>query len=109
MLYDEEEDAYSLSAKTRLGEPTLRIALLSPEEMQHLQPFLKTKNGQTLACVKERTVAERVMKQSLSVRISKLGKLSDFWDIKGAILLSGTTIIPTNEAGEAQLGNGKIL
>ena len=109
-LYDDEEDAFGLSAKTRLGEPTLRLALLPPEEMERLRPFMKTKNGQKLACVWDRELAERVMKQSVSVRIGRLGMIeSDFWDIKGAILLAGTRIVPTDEKGEARLNNGKTL
>ena len=108
-LYDDEEDAFSLSAKTRLGEPSLRLALLPPEEMERLRPFLKTKNGRTLACVWDRDFAERVMKRSVSVRIGRLGKLSVLSDIKGDMLLSGTRILPTDRNGEACLSNGKIL
>ena len=108
-LYEDDGESFSLSAKTRLGEPTVRIALLSPEDMNCLQPFLNVKNGQTAAAVWDRGIAERVMKQSVSVRISRLGKLSNFWDIKGAMLLSGIRIVPTDEYGEARLDNGMIL
>lgn len=109
-LYEDDGDSFSLSAKTRLGEPTVRIALLPPEEMERLQPFLKTSEGRMIAAVWDRSIAERVMKQSVSVRISRLGAIeSNFWDIKGAILLIGTRILPTDERGEARLKNGRVL
>ena len=109
-LYEDDGDSFSLSAKTRLGEPSVRIALLPPEEMERLRPFLKTKDGRKIAAVWDRGIAERVMKQSVSVRISRLGVMqSDYWDINGAILLAGTKIFPTDEQGEARLKNGRVL
>ena len=94
-IYEDEEDSYQLSAKTRLGEPTVRIALLSPEEMTNLTPFIQTRNGQRIASVWDRRVAEQVMKRSVSVRLSRLGSdLSGLSDIKGSMLLSGLRILP---------------
>ena len=108
-LYDDDEDSFSLSVKTRLGEPAARIALLSPAEMATLQPFVKKQGEYKVASVWDREVAEQVMRQSVSVRISRLGKLPDAWSIKGAMLLSGIRIVPTDEKGQAHLENGKIL
>lgn len=108
-LYDDEEDSFSLSVKTRLGEPAARIALLSPAEMATLQPFVKTQGEYKVASVWDREVAEQVMRRSVSVKISRLGKLPDAWSIKGAMLLSGIRIVPTDEKGQAHLENGKIL
>ena len=108
-LYDDDEESFSLSAKTRLGEPTIRLALLSPEDMKRLHPFMKAEGEYRTASVWDHTAAERVMKQSVSVRVSRLGLLPAAWGIRGTMLLSGTRIVPTNEKGNARLSNGKIL
>lgn len=108
LLYDEDEDAYALSVKTRLGEPTVRLALLDEEEMKALEPFVLDKGGIRIAAVRNREVAERVMKRSLSVRASRLGNLSGLSDIKGDMLLSGTRILPLRE-GRCPLPGGKTL
>ena len=108
-LYDDDNDEFRLSVKTRLGEPSIRIALLSPGQVCGLEPFLRTKGRTTVAAVWDKRVAESVMKQSLSVRFSRLGDLSGFLDIKGDMLLSGMRIFCTDETGCCNLGNGKIL
>lgn len=108
-LYDDDEEAFSLSAKTRLGEPTIRVALLSPEDMNLLYTFLKSEGEHRTASVWDHNAAEQVMKQSVPVRVSRLGQLPDTWGIRGAMLLSGTRIVPTDENGNARLGNGNIL
>ncbi len=108
LLYDEDEDAYALSVKTRLGEPAVRLALLNEEEMTALEPFVLDKGGVRSAAVRDREIAERVMKRSLSVRASRLGKLSGLSDIKGDMLLSGTRILPLRE-GSCPLPGGKTL
>ena len=108
-LYDDDEDSFNLSVKTRLGEPSVRIALLSSEEMTSLQPFMKARGECRVASVWDRNIAEQVMRQSVSVRISSLGRLPDDWSIKGAMLLSGIRIVSTDEKGQAHLENGKIL
>ena len=108
-LYDDDEDSFNLSVKTRLGEPSVRIALLSSEEMTSLQPFMKARGECRVASVWDRNIAEQVMRQSVSVRISSLGRLPDDWSIKGAMLLSGIRIVSTDEKGQAHLENGIIL
>ena len=108
LLYDDDEDAFSLSVKTRLGEPTVRLALLSEEDMKALAPFLRDKNGKQHAVVRSRAVAEQVMKRSLSVRVGRLGSLSGLSDIRGDMLLSGVRILPLNN-GSCSLPNGKTL
>ena len=108
-IYEDDGDSYSLNAQTRLGEPSVRIALLSPDEMEMLRPFVHTKNGQQIASVRDHIVAETVMRQSVSVRISRLGNIkSGLLDIKGDSLLAGTRIFPT-ENGYCRLPNGKNL
>ncbi len=108
LLYDDDEDAYALSVKTRLGEPTVRLALLGEEEMKALEPFIRVKDGKPSAAVGSRAVAEQVMKRSLSVRVSRLGSLSGLSDIKGDRLISGVRILPLNN-GRCPLPNGKTL
>ncbi len=108
LLYDDDEDAYALSVKTRLGEPTVRLALLSEEEMKALEPLIRDKGGNPSAAVGSREVAEQVMKRSLSVRVSRLGSLSGLSDIKGDMLISGVRILPLSN-GRCLLPNGKTL
>ncbi len=108
LLYDDDEDAYALSVKTRLGEPTVRLALLSMEEMKALEPFIRDKGGKPYAAVRSRAVAEQVMKRSLSVRVGRLGSLSGLSDIKGDMLISGVRILLLNN-GSCSLPNGKTL
>ena len=107
-LYDDSDD-FQLSAKTRLGEPSVRIALLQPDQAGILEPFLKKKDTMTLASVWDKKVAEIVMKQSVSVRVSRLGNLSGLSDIKGDMLLTGTRIFCADDTGYCHLGNGKVL
>ena len=71
--------------------------------------FLKSEGEHRTASVWDHNAAEQVMKQSVPVRVSRLGQLPDTWGIRGAMLLSGTRIVPTDEDGNARLGNGKIL
>lgn len=107
LLY--EDDAQTLSAATRLGEPSVRIALLSEEDYRCLEPNLQIHNGITTAEVWRKEVAERVMRQSVSVQIRRLGpELSRLWYIHGDKLLSGTWIFPMKD-GCRQLENGKKI
>ncbi|MBE6998380.1 MAG: CRISPR-associated helicase Cas3' [Ruminococcaceae bacterium] len=108
-LYEDDENSYRLSAKTRLGEPTVRIALLTEEEMAQLYPFIQTKNGRQVANVWDRKTAELVMKRSVSVRIRRLdGNLSGLSDIQGAMLLSGLKILPLKD-GVYRTEKGRII
>lgn len=108
-IYEDDGETYSLSAQTRLGEPSVRIALLSPEEMDKIQPFIHVKNGQPTASVWRHDLAEAVMRQTVSVRISRLGSSkSGLSDIKCDNLLAGTRIFPS-ESGSCRLPNGKCL
>lgn len=111
-LYDSlvyEDDDRTMSAATRLGEPTIRLALLSEKEYRRLEPFLHTQNGKIVADVRQKSIAEMVMRQTVSVRISRLGKeLSNLWYIYGDKLLSGLWIMPL-EDGKHCLENGKLI
>ena len=108
-IYEDDGETYSLTAQTRLGEPSVRIALLSPEEMDKIQPFIHIKNGRPTASVWRHDLAEAVMRQTVSVRISRLGSSkSGLSDIKCDNLLAGTRIFPIKD-GSCRLPNGKCL
>ena len=108
-IYEDDGDSYSLTAQTRLGEPSVRIALLTQEELELLRPYIREKNGQLVAAVWKHDVAETVMRQSVSVRISRLGSSkSGLSYIKGDSLLAGTWIFPA-ENESCRLPNGKTL
>lgn len=115
-----EDEAGVLSAATRLGEPTTRIALLDSPLFEKLQPFLKMKNGEIRAEVWDRKLAEQVMLKSVSITTRRLAadkkmkkngqkpELSQLWDIFGDKLLAGIRIIRV-ENGSAALGDGKRI
>lgn len=104
-----DDDAQTASAATRLGEPTVRIALLEPDQFRQLQPMLRVKNGEKYAEVWEKQTAEMVMMQSVSVRLSLFQReMSHLSYIKGGKLLSGTRIIQVQN-GCCPLENGKKL
>ena len=107
MLYD--DDAGAISAATRLGEPTVRIALLEPEQFQTLQPYIREKDSMLIAEVWDKNEAELVMLRSVSVRMSKFRReLSGLSYIEGSKLIAGTRVIEI-ENGSCSLGNGKRL
>ena len=107
LLY--EDDDRTLSAATRLSEPSARVALLPEDAYQCLEPYLRVENGITKAEIWRQDLAEMVMKQTISVRISRFGKgLSPLWYTHGDKLLSGTWILPMKD-GCCQLENGKKI
>ena len=107
LLY--EDDDRTLSAATRLSEPTARVALLPEDAYQCLKPYLRVDNGITRAEIWRKDLAEMVMKQTISVRISRFGNgLSPLWYTHGDKLLSGIWILPMKD-GCCQLENGKRI
>ena len=105
--FEDDEEAYQASAKTRLGEPSVRIALLSPELMSRVRPFISSKNEMRKASVLDHEVAELVMMQSVSVRVKEvIGPDKNLPGIKGAALLMGMRLLETMD-GYATLANGK--
>lgn len=107
VLYD--DDASSASAATRLGETTIRLALLEPELYDRLRPFLKTREDRTYAEVWNCDLAKQVMLHTVSVRISRLGGMESYFsDIIGAKLLAGTRICLL-ENGKCVLDSGKVI
>ena len=109
VLLDDEEEAYQLSVKTRLGEPSVRIALLSGEQMAMVSPFICVKNGENVVSVWNKEIAEAVMRESVSVRKNVLkGPDGAIPGMKGDALLSGLRIFEAVN-GRVRLDNGKIL
>ena len=107
--YEDDEEMGYLSAKTRLGEPTVRIALLEQDEIRRLEPFLDRKDGERRVRIRNRTLAEMVMKKSVSVRTSRLGDPGEAPEhIRGDGLLSGVRIYPAR-GSVCRLENGKVI
>lgn len=96
ILGDGENDY--LSVKTRLGEATVRVALVPPELYKRVRAGAVSKNGQLFAPVTCRSLARKVLENSVSLPISKINgenrKLSNLWDIHGDKLLVGSEILP---------------
>lgn len=91
LKWDDAEQAQYLSAKTRLGEPSERIALVDAA----LYAEVNTAQKQNIC---RRALARKVLKQSVSVRSALL---RDFWQddriIEGTGLLLGVSIYPAEE------------
>lgn len=107
--YEDGEDTYALSAKTRLGEPSVKIALLSEDQLTENDVVIREKNGVRIAEAKGQKAAKWVMKNSLSVSVRRLGSNeSNNLYITGDKLIAGVRIYPA-ENGVCRLENGKIL
>ena len=108
-IYDDDTDSQFLSAKTRLGEPTVRVALLSETDLAQIAPDIHTVNGFKVASVRSQRRAKIVIQRSVSIPCRRLEKQnSNLWYIKGDGLISGVRIYPA-ENGVCRLGNGKTL
>ena len=103
-LFDDEGENKYLTVQTRLGEPTVRIALLEPELYQRVEACKE--DGTAKVCDKE--LARKVQMQSVSVaeRRLKFDK-SELSYIKGGNLLSGVRVYPAQN-GICELGGGRI-
>lgn len=109
MLQDDEQASF-LNVKTRLGEPSVRIALLEPALFAKVRQHTQTVNGIETAKVAEHELARRVKEQSVSVREKKIRNWKEkyhYCPIKGAILLAGVEIYPA-ENGVFQCDGGSI-
>ena len=108
-LFDDNDEW--LISKTRLAAPTTRVALLEPNEMAAVKPFIWTVDGQPTAEVYKKEVAEMVMKKSVSLLTKRLGDKfpeSSKQAIPGAMLIAGIVILPTI-GGKFVLPNGKVI
>ena len=109
-MFQDDEQASFLTVKTRLGEPSVRIALLEPELFARVKQRTQKINETEVAKVAEHELARLVMEQSVSIREKKIRKWKEkyhYCPIKGAILLAGLEIYPA-EDGVFQCFGGSI-
>jgi len=104
-LFDEEGENKYLTIQTRLGEPSVRIALLGPELYAKVEACVE-KDG--IAKVRDAELALAVQMQSVSVAERRIRfDKSGLSYIKGDILLSGVRIYPARN-GCCELSGGRI-
>lgn len=104
-LFDDEGENKYLTVQTRLGEPSVRIALLEPELYRQVEACVE-KDGS--AKVRDKELARQVQMQSVSVTERRLRcDKSELSYIKGDNLLSGVSVYPAQN-GICELGGGRI-
>lgn len=103
-LFDDEGENKYLTVQTRLGEPSVRIALLERE--LYAQVAQCTSDG--VAKVRDRKLAEQVLQQSVSVAKRRVYfQTCDLLDTMGAMLLAGVKIYPAQN-GCCEFPGGRI-
>ena len=94
-VFGDDGDSDYLSVKTRLGEASVRVALLEPELYQALRAGAVLKNDRLYAPVTCRSLARKIMENSVSLPARKInGKLSKLLDLNGDKLIAGLKILP---------------
>ena len=107
--YEDDDECGYLSAKTRLGEPTVKIALLEEDELERLEKYLYEKKKKKHIRIKNKTLAKKKKKKSVSVRTERLGKGGDVSEyINGDGLLSGVRIYSSRDS-ICYLKNGRSI
>ena len=92
-----------------MGDPTVRIAVLSRNTTDFLEPYVNNRDGKQWLDIWNKDVAEQIMLRSVSVRKSRLGEDAEqYVHLFGAKLLSGTWIYYGEEHG-CELQNGKKI
>ena len=105
LLFDDEGENKYLAVRTRLGEPSVRIALLEPELYRQVESCVE-KDG--TAKVRSRELAKAVQMQSVSVSERRLKfNESELLYIKGDMLLAGIRVYPARD-GVCKLPGGCI-
>lgn len=105
-LFDDEGENKYLTVQTRLGENSVRVALLEPDLYRQVEASV-TKDG--FAKVRNRELAKMVQLQSFSVAERRLRfDKSDESYIKGDILLTGVRVYQAQD-GVCELSGGRIL
>lgn len=103
-LFDDDGENKYLTVQTRLGEPTVRLALLEPD----LYAQVKQHTSDGFAKIRDRKLAEKVLRQSVSVAKRRLNcNESDLSYITGGMLLSGLRIYPAQD-GCFEFPGGRI-
>ena len=109
MQFDDLERDSFLSAKTRLSEPAVRIALLEAELYERVKQYAVREKDGLYAPISEKELARAVLKQSVSIRKKRIqGYLSDLSVIEGRKLLSQIKIFPA-EGGCYRAPDGKEI
>lgn len=91
--FDDLETSSYLSAKTRLGEPTMGIALLPPERYLYFCLKSQFKDGKQCLSQVSREEAREIRKASVSVRAALL-RQNESHALLGRGLLEGVQIYP---------------
>lgn len=91
--FDDLESSSYLSAKTRLGEPTVRIALLLPEQFEYFHKRCQRNGSKLVLSDVSREEAREIIKASVSVR-TKLLRPGDGEVLLGRRLLEGVDLYP---------------
>lgn len=103
--FDDLESSSFLSAKTRLGEPAERIALLEADLYAQIEGLTVWKRDRRYAPVSNKLLARRVLEQSVSVPQKRIRGLQG---IRGERLLDGVEIFPV-EAGTYTAPDGRTI
>lgn len=109
-LFRDDEDDSFLSVKTRLGEPSQRIALLDAGLYQKVRKGSQLMDGREMAVVFDSGLAKAVMEESVSVakkRVERLLAAPDAHGIRGSGLLAGVEILLA-EKGRFECSGGWI-
>lgn len=91
--FDDLERSSYLSARTRLGEPTVRIALLPPERFRYFLGKSRRRDDGLFLSETSREEAREILKASVSVR-ARLLRHGNRETILGEGLLEGVEIYP---------------
>ena len=104
-FFDDEGENKYLTVQTRLGEPSVRIALLEPELYKKVEAYM---DKDRFAKVRDRDLAKEIQLQSVSVAERRLRfNKSELSYIKGDNLLAGVRVYPAQE-GICSLSGGTI-
>ena len=104
-FFDDEGENKYLTVQTRLGEPSVRIALLEPELYHQVEVCVEKDR---IAKVRDKDLARQVQMQSVSVTERRLRfDKSELSYIKGDNLLSGVRVYPAQN-GICELRGGRI-
>lgn len=105
IVFDDLERDGFLSAKTRLGEPTERIALVEMDLFRQIEQLAEQRQDRRYAPVVSKTLAREVLEQSVSARKKNL---QGFQGICGERLLEGVRIFPA-EQGVYTAPDGRMI
>lgn len=109
-VFEDDQDNSYLSVKTRLGEPTVRIALLEKKLYDCICEISEERNGIRYAPVKKKWLAQEVLKWCVSVPQRRVKELmSGTLDIKGDKLLSGVIMFPSQDGIFGDPSSGKEI